>query len=137
MKRLYLLLALILFGAAPAWSLNYVSQNEFKQWLASDKNVAIVDILPAADFEKGHFPGAIETNAYPVKSDEDRRKLDGVVADLAATDQDIVIVCPRGGGGAKSTFDYLKGQGVAEQRLFILEKGAEGWPWRDQLVTGR
>jgi rhodanese-related sulfurtransferase len=137
MKRLLLLLALVLFGATPALAYNYVGQREFRQWLENGKAVAIVDILPAADFEKGHFPGAIETNAYPVKSDEDRRKLDGAVADLAATDQDIVIVCPRGGGGAKSTFDFLKGQGIAEQRLFILEKGAEGWPWRDKLVTGR
>ncbi|MRR39060.1 rhodanese-like domain-containing protein, partial [bacterium] len=42
----------------------------------------------------------------------------------------------RGGGGAKSTCDYLKSRGVDENRLLILEKGSEGWPWPELCVSG-
>jgi rhodanese-related sulfurtransferase len=137
MKRVLLIAAAMLLGGTPAFAFNYVGQGEFKEWLETARPVAIVDILPADAFAKGHFPGAIETNAYPVKSDEERRRLDGVAASLATTDQDIVIICPRGGGGAKNTYDYLKEKGIAEKRLFILEKGAEGWPFKNFFVEGR
>ena len=38
-----------------------------------------------------------------------------------------MIVCPRGAGGAKRTYDHLLQQGIAAERLLILEKGQEGW----------
>jgi len=49
---------------------------------------------------------------------------------------EVVIICPRG-GGAKKTFSYLKSQGVAETKLFILTGGEEKWPHRVMLVTGK
>ena len=39
----------------------------------------------------------------------------------------VVIICPRGAGGATRTYDYLLSQGIAAERLLILEKGQEGW----------
>ncbi|NIP26153.1 MAG: rhodanese-like domain-containing protein, partial [Phycisphaerae bacterium] len=41
----------------------------------------------------------------------------------------VVIVCPRGGGGAKRTYDYFKAKGVAEARLTILAGGQKDWPY--------
>ena len=97
----------------------------------------IVDIQAPTDFGKRHIKGAVETNAYPVKSAEERQRLDKVLAEIAATSSDVVIVCPRGGGGAKNTFDYLVSRGVAVERLYILEKGMEGWPYPEMCATGR
>jgi thiosulfate/3-mercaptopyruvate sulfurtransferase len=45
----------------------------------------------------------------------------------------VVIVCPRGGGGAKRAYDHLAGQGVTGGRLFILEQGQQGWPYPELL----
>jgi hypothetical protein len=39
----------------------------------------------------------------------------------------VVIVCPRGAGGARRTYNYLRDKGIAAERLLILEKGQEGW----------
>jgi len=70
--------------------------------------MAIVDIQLPVEFQKYHFKGALETGAYPVKSLEDKEKLGKVMPRLLASQKDVVIVCPRGGGGAKNTYDYLK-----------------------------
>ncbi|HZV82966.1 MAG TPA: rhodanese-like domain-containing protein, partial [Geobacteraceae bacterium] len=90
----------------------------------------------AADFGKQHFKGAIETNAYPVKSDESRQRLDKTIPLLTASANPVVIVCPRGGGGAKATYDYLKSRGIEEKRLLILEGGMQGWPHKNLVESG-
>lgn len=133
-----LIVSLVMFvPAAMATDYNYVKPEEFKLWLESGKEVVIVDIQVPEGFAKSHFQGAIETNAYPVKSDEEQARLDQTLEKINATAVEVVIVCPRGGGGAKNTYDYLKSKGVAEARLFILEKGMEGWPHPEMCVTGR
>ncbi len=140
MKRITLLLILSLIMtvvAALAADYHYVKTDVFKGWLESGKQMIIVDIQTPENFAKKHFKGAVETNAYPVKSDEEKKRLDTVLQTIDATKDDIVIVCPRGGGGARNTYDYLKAKGVEETRLYILEKGAEGWPWSEMCVTGR
>lgn len=129
------MLALVATTAVAA-DYNYVKPEVFKSWLESGKEVVIVDIQVPEEFAKRHFQGAIETNAYPVKSDEERARLDQTLARINATSAEVVIVCPRGGGGAKNTYDYLKSKGVDEARLFILEKGMEGWPHPELCVTG-
>jgi len=122
---------------AMAADYRYVKQDTFKGWLESGKQVIIVDIQAPEGFAKGHFKEALETNAYPVKTDEEKKRLDATLEKIGATKDDVVIVCPRGGGGAKNTYDYLKSRGVDENRMYILEKGAEGWPWPELCVTGR
>lgn len=141
MKRLIMLFlaltALLAGQTALAGDYRYVSQDTFKQWLEGGKAIQIVDIQTKPEFAKHHFKGAIETNAYPVKSDEERQRLAAIVGRLEKSRDEIVIICPRGGGGAKNTYDYLKAKGIAEQRLLILEKGAEGWPYRELVTSGQ
>lgn len=131
-------LMMVAMGAALAGAADYhyVGQDQFKQWLEGAKPVVIVDIQPAAEFEKHHFRGAIETNAYPAKAQEERQRLDKAVSRIASTSDDVVIVCPRGGGGAKNTYEYFKQRGMDEKRLFILEKGMAGWPYPKLSVSG-
>lgn len=137
MKRLliYPALSLALVSTAIAASYNYVEPADFKKWLESGKPVKIVDIQVPAEFRKQHFKNSLETNAFPAKSADDKKKLDEVVPQLLAGREDIVIVCPRGGGGAKNTYDHLKGKGVAEKRLFILEDGMQGWPFKQLTLA--
>lgn len=140
MKRVLmygLLLSLLWCGAAVAADYSYVKPEEFKGWLQDGKKMTIIDIQPAADFRKQHFRGSIETNAYPVKNAEERGRLDKAAAQLAATNEEVVVICPRGGGGAKGAYDYLKGKGIDEKRLHILEGGIQGWPYQGLTVLGR
>ena len=139
MKRAIAVLAILFLAAtvALAAEYQYVKPELFRQWLESGKKTIIVDIQVPAEYEKRHFKDSLATGAYPVKSDQERQRLDQTLAIITASPGDVVIVCPRGGGGAKNTFDYLKGKGIAEKRLYILEKGMEGWPYPELCATGR
>lgn len=138
MKRVFAAsLALLLFSAPVVLAENYVTSDQFKQWLEASKPVQIVDIQTPEQFEKHHFKGSIQTNAYPAKADEEKAKLDRILSTLEASKDDVVVVCPRGGGGAKNTYEHLKSRGIPEGRLFILEKGIEGWPYKEWFVQGK
>jgi rhodanese-related sulfurtransferase len=136
MKRIVLLVLLLIGCAATAMAggYNYVEQDQFRQWLEKGKDMIIVDIQVPAEFRKHHFKGALETCAYPVKAADDKQKLDKVLPNLSATQHDVVVVCPRGGGGAKNTYDYLKEKGIDAKRMFILKEGMQGWPYKDVVV---
>jgi rhodanese-related sulfurtransferase len=141
MKRIfgYVTAGLMLCVAVAALAADYrfVKQDTFKQWLESGKKMVLVDIQPASDFAKRHFKGALETGAYPVKSDEEKKRLDSILDRINSSQDDVVIVCPRGGGGAKNTWDYLSAKGIPVSRMYILEKGSEGWPYPELCVTGK
>lgn len=112
---------------------NWVEPEQFKQWLEAKKPMVLVDIQDKPSFAAHHFPGSIETNAFPVETDAERKKLDPAVAAAKKSGQDVVVLCPRGGGGAKRAYDYLKAQGVPEKKLFILTGGVDKWPHRTML----
>lgn len=132
-----LIVLMILAGGVPAFATNYVEPADFKQWLIFGKKMVVVDIQPAAEFAQHHFKGAIETNAFPGKTDGEKQRLDKALPAIATGTADVVLVCPRGRGGAKNAYDYLKSKGVAEQRLFILEDGVAGWPYKELFIKGR
>lgn len=136
MKRIVLFVVLLIGCAATAMAggYNYVEQDQFRQWLEKGKDMIIVDIQAPAEFQKHHFKGSLETNAYPVKAADDKQKLEKVLPKLSASRDEIVVVCPRGGGGAKNTYDYLKEKGIDEKRMFILKEGMLGWPYMDVVV---
>ena len=139
MKRIMVLMLLLLGCAATALAggYNYVEPDQFKQWLEKGKEMTIVDIQVPAEYQKHHFKGSLETNAYPVKSADEKQKLATILPILSATQNDIVVVCPRGGGGAKNTYDYLRENGIDEKRLIILEDGMQGWPYKELTVGGK
>lgn len=91
----------------------------------------VVDIQPEEDFAKGHLPNSIELAAYPV----DTKELEDIVTDSAEqmTDDEnpIYVMCPGGGAGAKRTVSVLIDAGIDESRLYIIEDGAKGWPYKD------
>ena len=138
-KRTLLFFAFVALFLVPqaAFAANYVKPDIFKQWLASNKPLVIVDIQTAENFGAHHFKGSIETNAFPAKSDEEKRQLDRILPRIQSSKGDVVIICPKGKGGALNTYDYLKSKGVPESGLLILEGGIDGWPYPDLFVKGR
>jgi rhodanese-related sulfurtransferase len=139
MQRLRALVLLAVVALAAGWSMpavaaekgsyNYLTAEALKARIESKEALTLLDIQVEQEFGEHHIPGAEPTYAYPVKSDEERGRLDGLLPQLQANSDPIVIVCPRGEGGAKRSYDHLLGKGIAPERLLILEKGQEGWPY--------
>lgn len=114
-------------GAAEKPTYNYISAAALEARLNAAQPTNILDIQVEEEYAKHHIKGAIATHAYPVKGDEDRARLAAAIAKIKANSDPVVIVCPRGAGGATRTYDYLLTQGIPAERLLILEKGQEGW----------
>lgn len=138
MKRVIVLTVSFIFVLTSfAFAANKVKPDVFKQWLENKKSMIIVDIQPANEFEQQHFEGSIETNAFPAKTDEEKARLNKAIERIKASKDDVVIICPRGRSGAMNTYEYLKSKGVDEKRLYILEGGMAGWPYKEMLKKGR
>ncbi|MDZ4183704.1 MAG: rhodanese-like domain-containing protein [Desulfuromonadales bacterium] len=128
--RLCLLLlccTLLPMAALAADPYNYISAAALEARLIAKEPTHLVDIQVEEEFARHHITGATATFAYPVKSDADRAKLEAVLSKLKSDSAPVVVVCPRGAGGATRTYEYLLSQGIAAERLLILEKGQEGW----------
>ena len=137
MKKIFMLMVMavaFISVSAGASSYHYISAAKVKHQVEKQENVLLLDIQVEEDFDQHHITGAIETTAYPVKSETDRGKLATILAQAKTSAEPIVIICPRGGGGAKRAYDYLKAQGVAESRLMILEGGQAQWPYKELLA---
>jgi rhodanese-related sulfurtransferase len=133
-KRTFLLLTILCLAAGICWAdasgdYNFISADALKARIDAKSPVTIVDICPVKQFAAGHIKGAKETNAYPVKTQAEKDKLAKLLPGIKASGDDVVIICPRGAGGAKRAYDFYKAQGVKENRLMILEKGMNGWPY--------
>lgn len=137
MKKFAAALILTLSTATAALAANYIEPQELKELLDKKQSVILVDIQPAADFEKQHLPGSIETNAFPAKSDDEKKRLDKTLPIINASKDPVVVICPRGKTGAKNSYEYLMKQGVAEERMTILEGGIHEWPYKELFVKGR
>lgn len=135
-KFLMLMVVAVTLVSVSAWasSYRYISAAEVKQKVEKQEKLLLLDIQVETEFNQHHIAGALETHAYPVKSETDREKLGPVLAQAKASAVPIVIICPRGGGGAKRAYDYLKSQGVSEQRLMILKGGQAKWPFAEMLA---
>lgn len=138
MKKVVVVLIVLL--AIPAASLaggySYMSADAVKEKIDAGERLVLIDIQVEEEYAAHHLPGALATYAYPVKSEGDREKLAAVLSMIRAGSDPVVIVCPRGGGGARRTYDFLREEGIAEARLNILEKGQQGWPHEKMTESG-
>ncbi len=139
MKTFILIIAASFLTAAAALAsdYNYISPEKTKTWIETKTPVTIVDIQVEEEFESHHLPGSIATYAFPVKSDAEKARLNDTVAVSIAKGAPVIVVCPRGGGGAKRCYDYMKSQNVPEDKLLILKGGIAGWPYKDLLESGK
>ena len=112
---------------------NYMTAEELKTKLENSEEVLILDLQSQEDFDKHHILGAIPSYAYPVETDADKARIDDLLPLFEGSDGALVIICPRGGEVAERAYDYLLEKGIADSRVFILEKGQEAWPYDDLL----
>lgn len=111
---------------------NYISPEETAKLIReTPQKLVLIDIQEKNDFEEEHLRGAIATYAYPVKTDEERASIAKHVSAITP-DQKVVVVCPKGGGGAERAYDFLLKEGIKKDNLVILTDGQYGWP-RDTI----
>ncbi len=111
---------------------NYITAEKTAELMREDASkLVLIDIQEKDDFEEEHLKGAIATYAYPVKTEDEKARLRALLADIKA-DQKVIIICPRGGGGADRAYDFYLENGIAKENLFTLKDGQYGWP-RDSI----
>ncbi len=111
---------------------NYITADETAKLIREDASkLVLVDIQEKPDFGEEHLKGAISTYAYPVKTDEERARLAALLPEIKP-EQKVIIICPRGGGGADRAYDFYLSNGVKKENLLTLKDGQYGWP-RDTI----
>lgn len=133
------LIMLFFLGAVTsvcAGEYSYISAKDMKSRIETGSEVIIVDIQVEKEFKQHHLPGSIATYAYPVKTETERAQIDKAVQQFQASGKDVVIVCPRGKGGAKRSYDYMLKKNVPSEKIYILEKGIAGWPYQELFEKG-
>lgn len=130
-----LMLTLGFATSALATDYQFVSAQKARELIVGNVPLAIVDVQREVSFKKRHIQGAEGTYAYPVVSETDRQKLDGVIKKVKHGKQTVVVVCPVGAGPAKRAVDCMVKAGIDPARLYILEHGQGGWPYKDLLAN--
>lgn len=111
---------------------NYITADETAKLMREDASkLVLVDIQEKPDFTEEHLKGALPTYAYPVKTEEEKTRLAALLPEFKPN-QKIIIICPRGGGGADRAYDFYLSQGVKKEQLFTLKGGQYEWP-RDKI----
>jgi rhodanese-related sulfurtransferase len=135
MKHGFVLLVIVLLagmsggaGASFGESYTFITAEELNERLITGFPMILIDVCPADQFAKGHIKGAIETDAYPVRTEAEKSRLAKQLTPIRESAEDVVVICPRG-GGARDTVDYFRAQGVPSERLLILINGMEKWPY--------
>lgn len=139
-KGIFVLLAVLVVlpvQGAFADSYQFMTAEQLKTSLESNQPVILLDIQVEEEYVQHHLPGTLATYSYPVKSDVEKGRIDATLATIRDSQTPVVVVCPRGGGGAKRAYDYLKEQGIQIGRLYILEGGQEKWPYPEWVRTGK
>lgn len=110
---------------------NYIDAQTAAELIRQNAKIVILDIQEKDDFDKEHLKGALPTYAYPVKTDAQKASIEAVLAKITPEDK-VIVVCPRGGGGADKTYDFLLEKGLSKAQIVTLKNGQKGWP-RDEI----
>lgn len=105
----------------------YIEPADAAKLIREKSPITIVDIQVKEDYKEEHLKGAISTWAYPVKTPEEKARLKEVASSINPSHQ-VIVVCPRGGGGAKRAYDTLRENGIGTSRMVILKNGQHNWP---------
>lgn len=110
---------------------NYISVDEFKARMDAGEHenglMAIVTTQTEEEYASGHIKAAYPTYARPLIFPWHYSRMDPFMELVQDTDEDIILICPRGHSGAERPFDYFKRNGIAEERMFILKDGQEAF----------
>lgn len=133
-KLIMVVLFMCVAATAGAADFTYVDAAEFNGWLNNKKPMIMADIQKPNSFKKHHFYGAVETNASPAKTEKEKGKLDVIVRMFQKTGTGVVIIGSRGGASSRRAANYLIGQGIPADKVFVLDGGVKHWPDQEMLL---
>ena len=112
----------------------YMTADELVEKLEAGDPVVVLDIRTDDMYDAGHIPGAYHVPCFPVDTAEEEDMLREAAPNLDGDDP-VVVVCKSGNKGAKRTISVLQEEGVAADRLFILEGGGDAWDVAEWTTT--
>lgn len=112
----------------------YMTADELVEKLEAGDPVIVLDTRTDDMYDAGHIPGAYHVPCFPVDTAEAEDMLREAAPNLEGDDP-IAVVCKTGNKGAKRAISVLQEEGIAADRLFILEGGGEGWDQPDWTTT--
>jgi rhodanese-related sulfurtransferase len=127
----------LLVAASSAIASDYklMDPEDFKIRLDTKQPTIIVDIQKKNAYKEHHFYGSVRTFAYPARTDMDTESLVQAVRLFETTQNDVVIVGPRGGRASQRANDYLVTRGIPEEKIYILKGGIRKWPYKEMLLN--
>ena len=120
-----------LIGGATA-----LADSEYKSMLGVSEVAAtdvIVDVRPDSQYVNGRIEGAIECTVSGAITDDQKTALSKVYEDNK--DNNIVIVCIKGVGLAKSAMAYLQSIGADMTKVTYLIGGFDTWKAKYPVIT--
>lgn len=115
--------------------MQYVTPETFREWYTSGKAL-VVDVQTYGGYSQMHFPGSLTTHAYPVRTPEQKKRIEAVIPVIKKTNKPVVLVCPGGITGAPNARLHLLAKGIPNKRLYVLEGGTWGFPWKGMMISG-
>jgi rhodanese-related sulfurtransferase len=94
----------------------------------------LVDIQNKNAYQEHHFYNSIITYAYPARTELDTQSLVQALRMYEQTQNDVVIIGPRGGRACTRTHDFLVKRGIPAEKIFILKGGIRDWPYKEMLL---
>ncbi len=113
----------------------YVTPEQFREWYTQGKAL-VVDVQTYQGYTQMHFPGSLPTHAYPVRTPDQKKRVEAVIPSLKNSKKPVVLVCPGGITGAPNARLHLLSKGIPNRRLYVLQGGTWGFPWKDMMVSG-
>ncbi len=114
---------LLMVSLAGAEDFKLKDPEDFKIRLDAGQQTILVDIQNKNAYKEHHFYGSIRTHAYPAKTELDTQSLVQAVRLYERTQNDVVIIGPRGGRACRRTQDFLITRGIPIEKFFILKGG--------------
>lgn len=112
----------------------YMTADELTKKLDAGDPVIVLDIRPDDMYNAGHIKNAYHVAVFPVDTTEAEETLAESAKNLGDEDP-VVIICKTGNKGAKRAISVLEDEGIASDRLFILEGGGDGWNVEEWTTT--
>ena len=127
-------LLLVAFAAGAA-DYKFMDPEDLKIRLDTKEPLILVDIQKENAYKEHHFYGSIRTYAYPARTELDTQSLVQAVRVYEQTQNDVVIIGPRGGRACMRAHDFLVTRGIPTEKIYILEGGIRDWPYREMLLN--
>jgi len=122
-------------AASDPTGVQFVNPQTAREWITRNEAI-VVDVQTYDGYMRMHFPNSVPTHAYPVRTQGQIQKVASIAPMLQKSKKPVILVCFGGITGAPNARKILVQAGVPAKRLFVLQGGSRGWPWKHMFISG-